>query len=205
MRTNRPVSGVQVLSGVAGGDFGSADLPSPIVTDPNDPYNTGHTERDIYAVVGYIGDAVIVLGFMFPQVAECLFADKNRKIYRHASDVYFTVDSAGNTELAHPSGTYLRIAEAPAHEDLTGLDYDEKWKIDNNTDKLVHVHLDVQNGGESKALISIDPDGNVTVTSNNGDISVEATAGNVSLDAGADISITAGGNFSVQASRIDLN
>lgn len=157
MDDGRRISGVQVLSGTAGTDFGSSDLAVPDATG----YDAKNTKtRDIYAVVGWIGEIPVVFGFMFPQIAECLFADKNRKVYRHASDVYFTIDGEGNTELYHPSGAYLRIGTSGAHEDLTGKDYDKVWKIKRNTDKAAHIHI-AQGGG--KAAINISPDGNIAI------------------------------------------
>lgn len=90
------------------------------------------------------------------------FKRKNFRVYRHASDVYWTVDDDGNVEVYHPSGTFLRIAESAAHEDLTGQDFDQRWKIARNTDKQVHVALTVANGGEVKASLDIAPDGKIT-------------------------------------------
>lgn len=154
---NRRISGVQVMSDLAGTDFGSSDLVEPDLPGYDEPPSK---TRDIYAVVTWIGEIPMVLGFLFPQIAQCLFAEKNRKIYRHPSDVYFTIDGEGNTELYHPSGAYLRMGATGAHEDLTGKDYDKLWKIKRNTDKPVHIHI-AQGGG--KAAINIDPNGNIAI------------------------------------------
>lgn len=160
MDDGRRISGVQVSTGSAGTDFGSADLNIP---DAKEGYKSGNTKtRDIYAVLAWVGDVPIALGFLFPQIAECLFAEKGRKVYRHGSDVYFTIDANGNTELFHPSGAYLRIGTSGSHEDLTGKDYDKVWKIKKNTDKAVNIHI-AQAGG--KASVNIDPVGNIAIAS----------------------------------------
>lgn len=160
MQDGRRMTGVQVMTGMAGTNVGSNDLPSP--SELGFDAKTTHN-RDIYAVVSFVGAAPIVLGFLFPQVAQCLFKDRDRMVYRHASDVYVTVDGAGNTEVAHPSGAFLRIGKTPAHEDLTGKDYDKIWKITKNKTHDVHIHVE-QAGGVASA--NIDPTGNITVLSN---------------------------------------
>ena len=166
MDDGRRAAGVQVMAGVAGTDFGNADLTVPDTVGY--AANKSRT-RDIIAVVGFVNGLPIVMGYLFPKVAECLFKDKNRKVYRHASDVYFTIDGKGNTEFSHPSGAYIRFGTSPAHEDLTAKDYDKIWKIKRNTDKAVHIHI-AQAGG--KASIDIDPAGNMAIKA----VSIEVTS-----------------------------
>lgn len=204
MDDGRRVAGVQVMAGVAGGNLGFTDLPSPDLTTPGDPYATGNTgTRDIYAVVSFLRGAPLVLGFLFPQVAQCLFSDKDRMIYRHASDVYVTIDKDGNTEVSHPSGTFLRIGTDPAHEDLTGKDYDQRWAINKNTDKAVHVHLQVANAGSVVASLAVDPSGNV-VESNVGNLSA-TVGGNVTANVTGTTTVTSGGNITLNAPTVTLN
>ena len=197
------IPGVQVLADFAGTDFGSALVVEPDKASESDPWSPRDTNtRDILAVVGKIGASHIVLGFLFPQAAQALFARKNFKVTRHPSDVYTTVDDAGNVEVSHPSGTYLRIGESPDHEDLTGKDFDKLWAIKKNTDKAVHVRLRVANAGVVKATLTISPDGNVSVQSS-GSVTLEAS-GDISLTAGGNINLTATGNLSANATRYDF-
>lgn len=147
------------------------------------------------AIVGFLGPtAPIVLGFLFPQVNQVLFKDKNRRIDRHASDVYTSTDAAGNFELFHPSGTYMRVGTAAEHEDLTGKDFDAKWAIGKNTDKAVFVRLLVANAGAQKAVVTIDPDGNINID-HAGDLTTH-TAGKATLVIDGDLSATVGGALS---------
>lgn len=179
---------VQVLSMAAGSNFGWADLPQPTQTDAAyDPKATN--DRDVYAICGDVGGQPVVIGFLFPQVCQMLFADANRRIDRHASDVYTSIDGEGNVEVYHPSGTYLRIGATSAHEDLTGVDYDKKWEITKNTGAAVHVHLAVANAGTTVASIDIDPSGNI----------VEQNDGNVTATIGGNANVTIGGSAYVQA------
>ena len=189
------VAGVQILSPTATGNTGTHDLPS-VGRPGGDKWNIATpTDRDMIAVVGSVGRQAVVLGFLFPQVCQMLFKDANRRVTRHASDVYTTVDGDGNTEVYHPSGTYLRIGTNPEHEDLTGKDFDGRWKITKNTDKAVSVRLRVANAGAVKATLTIDPDGNVSLQH----------TGNLSINAGGTMSLTSAGNMTLAAPRIDLN
>jgi hypothetical protein len=204
MDDNRRLSGVQVLAGMAGGNVGLSDLPEPTVTDPQRPFESSNTnERDIYAVVAFVGAIPLVVGFLYPQVAECLFASKNFRVNRHASDVYYTIDGAGNIELAHPSGTYIRIGETLDHVDLTGQDYDQKWKTAKNTDKLPGLRVQVANSGGVKTTFTIDKDGNVAMTTA-GTLSM-SSAGNMTLHSDGDMAISATGDINVTGANINLN
>lgn len=192
MRDGRRIAGVQVMARSGGTDMGLSDLSSPALSGYGTPNSA---VRDIYAVVAHFGTTPIVLGFLFPQVSQVLFPDRDRMVYRHASDVYTTIDAQGNTELSHPSGTFLRIGKTAPHEDLTGKDYDKLWAIKRNTDAAVNVQLTVKNAGAQVASINIDPSGNVTIDH----------AGNLSVSAGGAMRLESGGNMTFVAPRIDLN
>lgn len=192
------VPSVQVLSPSASTNTGINDLPEPVLPDPNNQYGLKESkDRDIYAKVSYIGGTPVVDGFLFPQVCQMLFADMNRRVNRHASDVYSTIDALGNAELYHPSGTYFRIATDPSHEDLTGKDQDQKWKIAKNTMAAVHVHLEVHNAGVLKASVDIDPTGNI-VGSNVGDLTWNTT-GNVDIEAVGTAKLKSGSTITLDA------
>ena len=155
---------VKVLCDMAGAAFGRFDLPEP--GDPGEPYGITETDRDVYAAVGTLGGRLpVVVGFVPPEVCQLMFDEKNRRVDRHASDVYFTITDSGDSEFYHPSGTYLRIAESADHEDLTGKDFDKQWKIERNTARAPHVKLVVRSGGATKATVHITPAGAVTVES----------------------------------------
>lgn len=189
MEDGRRVAGVQVMSGSAGSNFGCSDLSMPDSTGYT-AENTG--TRDIYAVVSWVRDMPLVLGFLFPQVAQCLFADKERMVYRHASDAYFTIDSKGNAEFYHPSGAYMRFGTSGAHEDLTGKDYDKAWKITKNTGQAVNIHIE-QAGGVAK--VNIDPSGNVLLDH----------AGNLTTKTGGAMTADVTGNTTVTTPTMTIN
>lgn len=189
MDDGRRISGVQVLSGTAGGDFGCSDLAVPTSTG-YDAKNTG--KRDIYAVVSWVRDMPVVIGFLFPQVAQCLFKDKERMVYRHPSDVYVSIDGKGNAELYHPSGAFIRLGTSGAHEDLTGKDYDKVWKIAKNTGNKVHIH--VEQGGGTAAL-DIDPSGNISLSH----------AGNLAITTGGEANVNVTGNTTLTTPTFTVN
>jgi hypothetical protein len=189
---------VQVMSLDAGTDFGESNLTAPDLADPSKKYGSKESKtRDIYAVVIHVGAVPVVSGFLFPQICQMLFKDIIRAIKRYSSDFYTSVSDTGDFEAYHPSGTYFRIGVAPAHEDLTAKDFDKKWKITKNTDKQVHAHLEVWNGGVMKATVDIDPNGNIAITNvgttgvtTTGDITVQ-TSGAATLKAATTLTLDA--------------
>lgn len=139
-------SGVMVMVPSASTNTGFVDLPEPATLKSGEKWSLEPTEdRDIFAVVAPTDGGLIVLGFLFPQVAQAMFEELGRMIYRHGSDVYHTIDKRGNLELRHPSGLFVRIGTDPAHEDLTEKDYDEKWKITKNLYKTPYLRIEVAN------------------------------------------------------------
>ncbi len=181
------VPAVQVMSQSASTNTGLVNLPEPSGGGWDaSPALTG--DRDLIAVVGFYRGLPVVQGFLFPQVCQVLFDRANFRVDRHASDVYSTIDNDGNIEVFHPSGTYLRIGENPAHEDLSGQDADGTWAITKNTGKAVHVQLTIKNGGAEKASVNIDPSGNITLSNE----------GNFSQHVKGDYSLVVDGTYTVQ-------
>jgi hypothetical protein len=205
MNTNQRFAGVNVMSSMAGGDVGVSDLPEPDVTDPSQPFDSLHTNKnDMLAVVSFMNrDVPVVLGFIYPQVAQVLFKKKNFRVNRHASDVYSTIDEDGNIEIAHPSGTYIRIGETADHVDLTGLDYDAKWAIKKNTSRLPNIRLQVKNVNGVKSTFTIDPSGNTTFTTQ-GTMSL-SSVGNMSLHTDGTMALSATGDVNITGATINLN
>jgi hypothetical protein len=170
MLDGRPMCGVRVMSSSASTNTGLNDLCTPdlpVGLSPGQQFDLGGNTgtRDIIACVDYFGNLPVVMGFLFPQVSQMLFADKDRKIDRHSSDVYTSIDKDGNFEFHHPSGAFVRVGVTSAHEDLTGKDFDARWAITRNTDKQVHIHVE-QAGGN--AYVDIAPDGTTYVKSTPG-------------------------------------
>jgi phage baseplate assembly protein gpV len=216
------LSNVQVMVPTGSNVSGVIDLPDVGGPSPSDEARwdpTSQRDRYVKAVVGFCHSVPVVFGFLLPQVNEITFQEKNRRIVRHASDVYSSVDDSGNVEVYHPSGTYMRIGTSPAHEDLTAKDYDKKWAIARNTDKQVHVQLTVMNGGAQKASLNIDPSGNITlthvgnlVTHTQGTASVTVdgnttvhVGGNASVNVSGTTDVTSGGNASLTAPQVTID
>lgn len=184
MRDGRRLTGVQVMSGSASTNTGFNDIPEPDLTDKARPFESEMSgTRDLLAVVAFYGHIPMVIGFLFPQVSQLLFDDAERMVYRHASDVYITIDKDGNTELAHPGGAYFRIGTSSEHEDLTGKDFDKKWKIARNKGKKTHVHLEIPGA----VSLNFSPGGAVT------------------LSCASTVDVTAGGPVSVNSPSVTLN
>lgn len=191
MNDGSRLANVQVMVLTGSDATGAVDLPD--VGGPSDDSRWSHTAsfaRTVRAVVGFLRGVPVCLGFLLPQETQMTFDQKNLKVTRHASDVYTAIDDAGNFELYHPSGTYLRIGSSPAHADLTGKDYDGLWKIARNTGSAPHVHLAVSNAGAPVASLDFDPSGNVALQAN----------GNLTATVGGNLHATVSGTSEVDSS-----
>lgn len=183
------LAGVQVLAPHASTNSGANCLPKPAAPSSGNAWDlTEATDRDVLAGVAFFGPYPVVLGFRYPQVCQMLFKDLERAINRHPSDFYTSIDGEGNFEAYHPSGTYIRIGTTPDHEDLTGKDFDGRWKIENNTATAPHVRLVVANAGTQVASLDLDPSGNVTLQ-NNGNLAA-TVGGNLTANVTGNVDVT---------------
>lgn len=216
------LSGVIVLGEMLTSRSGHNDLHETGTSKDGQKWSSSasRSDQDQVAVVIY-GDQLppLVFGFLPQQVSQLLFKRANFRVDRHPSDVYSTIDAAGNIELSHPSGTYFRIAENPDHEDLTGQDYDGKWKVDRNTSRAPWAALDVLNAGSRVARFRIDPSGNIlldhignltTHTGGNATVTVDGNAalhvtGNFSATVGGTTTWASSGNLTFTAPKIFWN
>lgn len=182
---------VQIMAGVST-DTGHVDLPDP--TPPADPTlpQRPTKQRDLYAVVMPVNGIPLVWGFLPPQVSQLLFQGRaNFRVNRHASDVYSTLEDDGSFTMAWPNGTFLKVSQTPAKEDLTGKDFDKKWAISRNKGVAPYVNLVVADGsGNQKAQLEIDPAGNMTQT----------LSGNLTQTVQGNLTQTVSGNATVNVS-----
>ena len=137
------------------------------------------------------------MGFLLPQLTQMTFKRDNFRVHRHASDVYSTTSGNGDHEWSHPSGTFIRVAASPAHEDLTAQDVDKSWKIAQNTAAAPYVNLVVANAGAQVANIEIDPSGNINIT-HNGNLTVN-TKGNADVTVGGTTAVDSTGAVTITA------
>jgi phage baseplate assembly protein gpV len=200
------IMGEQSLSDCTGTvDLTEPGLPPSGSAGQSTDINDSTTGPNLIAVCGTLRHGgLIILGFLSPQKSQ-MFVEAGRRVQRHASDVYTTTDIFGNFELYHPSGTYLRIGESTAHDDLTGRDFKKLWAITKNTGRQPHIHMSVAVGGVSQASLDMAPTGQVTVTSG-ADTVVNATSNVYVTAANGNINATATtGNITVSAPLGNLN
>jgi len=195
IESNSWESGIDVLSLSASKRSGIVNLPLPGKNPSGEKFIVEKSDDELMAVVGLVRGNWVVLGFLFPEVSQMLFERDEFSVNRHGSDVYQTIDSEGNVEFYHPSGTFFRLAELTPHEDLTKQDFDKKWEIKRNTDKVPSFHMEIRNGGELKATVDISGDGNITI---NG-------IGTLNLNSDGDMSISSGTKVTVTAPAVDIN
>lgn len=166
------LSNVQVMVSTGSDSTGEVDLPD--IGGPADDTRwdlTKNHERYVRAVVAFLRGVPVVMGFILPQVNQITFAEKNRRVMKHASDVYTSLDDGGNFEMRFPNGLYLRVGTSPDHESLEGKDFDKKFAVTRNTTNQYHVHLEM---GGGTASINIAPNGAITV---NTESTITAVAG----------------------------
>jgi len=190
--SGKRVPGVRVMAEHASSHSGRSGHAIPAGQDGGDPYAVPATgERKLIACVAFYDGVPVVQGFLHGTDSELLFPDADRVMDRSPSDFYHTIDGQGNAEWFHPSGAFVRIATDPTHEDLTGKDFQGRFKVRRNTDQRVHIHIE-QAGGV--ASVDIDPDGKVRVLAGGGaelkapdllvDVPDSRFTGNVGIDGG---------------------
>ena len=191
------LTGVPVLGLGASARSGHVDMPEVPKKGTNKWDITQRNGQDMEAVVGFFGKSnPVVVGFVYPQISQMTFKDSKRRFNRHQSDVYHTIDGNGNMELFHPSGTFVRIAETPGHENLERRNFDENMALDRNKNRRVHIHIEMAG---AKAVLNISTDGAVSLSGQSASISVEQ---NISMTAGGTMSLQSGGNMTLKAPAI---
>lgn len=141
---------------------GELGLPiEPIVPGPFDCSHVAQPINDVYAVCMQFeghqeaSSRYICLGFIYPQVTEMMFPQagleenfRNLWLFRHESDMQWTVDNNGNCWFQHAGltpGTTARMGFGGMSAingtdtkivpvDLTGLDYDGLYKLTQNAE-----------------------------------------------------------------------
>ncbi|QNJ57330.1 tail-associated endolysin [Pseudomonas phage Dolphis] len=192
---NSRLTGVQVMTPNGSSRSGSIDLPA--VPEKNDKWDISQrTGQDQIAIVGYLGRNPIVTGFLYPQVNQMLSKDPKRMVGRHQSDVQWSIDGDANVQFQHPSGTYIRIGEAPDAEDTAGKNADGNSKADRNTGRKVNVRIGLAGNA---VVLTMTPEGAVTFTLEK-DFTIEAQ-GAIAMKAKGDISMETQGEFRVQAAE----
>lgn len=194
------LTAVPLLSPTMTTSSGRVDMHEP---EGNKFGEKGSATKDCFVALALTDSGFIALGFVASPVNQMAFDRKNFKVDRHASDVYSTIDNDGNLEVAHPSGTFLRVATSPAHEDLTSQDFDKLWNVTRNKDKPVWLSVQVANAGGVKATLTIDPAGNVAL-SHAGSLTVQ-TSGATSISSGGAMTLHSDVSITATAPRIDLN
>jgi uncharacterized Zn-binding protein involved in type VI secretion len=191
-----PVSGAQVMAPSASTCTGVLDLPEPIVKEGEverwDPELLD--KRDMLAVVAEIGTFPVVIGFLLPQISEMVFDRPNFAMNRHASDLYQKVDDLANFEIYHPSRAWISMG-AIEHEELSGKDYDKRFKLKRNTKKKVVIALSNGSGWDECHV-------KVGLGEHGGDIEIEG--GNVVIKGNTKVRIE-GGEVEIQGGNIYLN
>ena len=200
----RRLIGVPVVGMGNTGNTGLIDLPVPDLTTgrgEDTKWDSDNTDkRDIMALVAFADGSPVCLGFVYPPITQMTFDGeqaKERRLFRHASDVYSSIDKDGNVEVAHPSGTWFGMSERPTKTKLTEKDYDQKWQVKRNLARAVHGVISWWNGPEKKekARAHVTPSGDMMVWLN------EKLRLLVGSDGGAAtaVEMTAGGKITMHA------
>ena len=157
LKDNRRLTSVPVVGLMNTGTTGMVDLAVPDLTTgrgEDSKWESVNTDkRDAIAVIGFADGAPLCLGFVMPPLTEMTLPDdlgRERRLYRHASDVYNWIDKDGNSEWCHPSATWMAATESPQKLKFTKKDYDRLWKVKRNLDRALHGVISWWHGGEKK-------------------------------------------------------
>ncbi|MCU0734520.1 MAG: hypothetical protein MUF20_03205 [Methylotetracoccus sp.] len=209
---------VMVMSPYAGTDFGfTGGIPRPQEEGHDPNARTEPDRRHIIAVVGMVNGRYVALGFLYPQITHMAFvkdSDPDRMIERHPSDHYRTIDTDANFEQYHPGDAWFKIAEGIGHEDLTGKDFDKRWKLQHNTETEPVITLFNRRSETEYTTIQVHK-GEVKVQAVNGgqmsNVTVKpdeirgTTTGTIHLTAAGEITITSGTYIHLVAPVVDVN
>lgn len=203
VRNGARIVGAQISSMGASGRTGTVDLPE--VKKSGNKWDITQRDKDgqdVLAVVGYVGNTPIVLGFITPQINQMTLNDKRTKLSRHQSDVISTIDGDGNIQLTHPSGTYVRIGESPDSVDLAGKNADKNLKADRNTGRKVDVRIGLAG---NEVVVTLTKDGDVKIQLKK-DLLIEAegkadirVTGNVTAEVGGNLAATVEGTTGINS------
>lgn len=168
----RRLTGVQVMTPNGSARSGTFDMPA-VPDRQGDKWDIRQTNgQDQVAIVEFVGEVPVVVGFLFPQVSQMTFADPKMRVVRHQSDVMTSIDGDGNVQLSHPSGTYIRIGESPDQAPMAGVNTDKNLAADRNTGRLVNVRIGLAGGVLD---LTLSPTGQVTLRTQQG-VMIEADA-----------------------------
>jgi hypothetical protein len=194
------IAGVQVLTSNGNGVYGSNDLYCPDEKSGADKWDiTKAGPTNPVAAVDFSGVMPVVVGFRYPQVNQMTFKEPNLRVDRHASDVYSTLNAAGDFEKVWPNGTFVRVGATPDHVDLTGQGADSKWKVEKNTGAALHLRFVL---GAAKVDLHMDPSGNITLT-HEGNLTVH-TKGQATVNVDGTADVTVGGNTKLTTPKLTV-
>jgi hypothetical protein len=205
-KTGDQLANVQCAAFTGSSNSGVMDLPEIGLPVDDTRWNlqiANNATRFVRAIIQNVDGMPICMGFLLPQLTQMTFQRNNFRVSRHASDVYSTTNETGDHEWYHPSGTFLRVAASPAHEDLTAKDLDQSWKIAQNTAAAPYVNLVVANAGAQVAQIEVDPSGNINIT-HNGNLTVN-TKGNAAVTVEGTTTVTSTGAADLKAPTVTID
>jgi len=89
------------MASLATNRTGMADLPELERSGEKDLLFS--QDKDAIAVLAYFALMPVVIGFLHPATTQMLFKEKDRMVYRHASDAYMTLKKSVDRTIAPPS------------------------------------------------------------------------------------------------------
>lgn len=156
----RRLTGVQVLTPNGSARSGVFDMPA-VPDKPGDKWDISKPNgQDQIAIVDFVGDVPVVVGFTFPQVSQMTFNDPKLRVTRHQSDVMTAIDGDGNVQFTHPSGAFVRMGETADAVDMAAKNSDASLATDRNAGRNLFVRVVVPGSFDLK----ITPDGELTLT-----------------------------------------
>lgn len=162
-------------------------------------------DRTIMAAVMMASGRPMVVGFLPHPKTQMAFIreEQNRDIYRHPAGNVVTTDKAGNMEVQHTGGAFIRIARdsetaaADRHEDLTPRCANENWTLPLN--EPVTITICTGNQGEAAFKLRVRPNGDTDIMSA-GNLNIRYQ-GNAHIDVGGNAEVHVEGDMTASVGR----
>lgn len=137
------LTGVQVATPNGSAKSGTFNMP-PVPDRGDKKWDiTQKKEGEQTALVGFMRGNPVVVGYLFPQKSEMTFADGKRMVFRHPSDVTFSIEESGATHFRHPSGLSISIGTPSNAKDgeNEGKNADGNFAVKNNKGETTNIEI----------------------------------------------------------------
>lgn len=190
--------GVQVLTPNGSQRTGTFNM-APVTRDGDKWDITRRGDQDQYAVVGFIGNNPVVVGYLFPQINQMALKSDKTFYFRHHSDLEIRVNERGALHISHPGGLNINVGTTAGGEAEPAPHADNAAR-DRNNGTLPNFSLTIAGQGGGAFSLAIGPDGQVVLSTKKG-VNVTA-AEDIKFTSQAGIEFVSQNDFKITAPKV---